>query len=80
MATTLAVAASTRENGVVKWFHSARGFGFIERQAGEDLFVHFSNIIMQDSEEYKELHEGDRVEFDVVEGPKGLTARNVKRI
>jgi CspA family cold shock protein len=80
MATAQAVAASSKETGIVKFFHAARGFGFIEREAGEDLFVHFSNIIMQDPTECKELLEGDRVEFDVVEGPKGLTARNVKRI
>jgi CspA family cold shock protein len=80
MAMAQAVAASNKKVGTVKWFHASRGFGFIEREGGEDLFVHFSAIIMPDPEDYKELQEGDRVEFDVQAGRKGFNAVNVKRI
>jgi CspA family cold shock protein len=62
------------EQGTVKWFNAAKGYGFISRQSGEDVFVHFSAI---QSEGYKSLNEGQPVEFDVVKGPKGLQAANV---
>jgi cold shock protein len=72
-----ALAAQERETGVVKWFNSAKGFGFIAREGGEDVFVHFSEIQMDG---YKELNEGDSVEFEVSRGKKGLQAQRVKRI
>lgn len=62
------------EQGTVKWFNAAKGYGFISRQSGEDVFVHFSAIA---SDGYKSLNEGQAVEFDVVTGPKGLQAANV---
>ena len=58
----------------MKWFNASKGFGFIQRQSGEDVFVHFSAI---QSEGYKSLNEGQAVEFDVARGPKGLQAANV---
>ncbi|HET6421426.1 MAG TPA: cold-shock protein [Geobacteraceae bacterium] len=63
--------------GKVKWFNDAKGFGFIEQENGEDIFCHFSAIT---GEGFKSLQEGDAVEFDVVKGPKGLQAANVKKI
>ncbi len=63
-----------REQGVVKWFNAAKGYGFIQRQSGEDVFVHFSAI---QAEGYKSLNEGQLVEFEVKQGPKGLQAENV---
>ena len=63
-----------KEQGVVKWFNAAKGYGFIQRQSGEDVFVHFSAI---QAEGYKSLNEGQSVEFEVVTGPKGLQAANV---
>ena len=60
--------------GTVKWFSNEKGYGFIEREGGEDVFVHFSAITM---EGYKSLTEGQRVEFEVVQGPKGAQAANV---
>lgn len=62
------------EQGTVKWFNAAKGYGFISRQSGEDVFVHFSAI---QSDGYKSLNEGQAVEFEVVKGPKGLQAANV---
>jgi len=66
-----------REKGTVKWFNAAKGFGFIQRQSGEDVFVHFSAI---QSNGYKSLDEGARVEFEVTRGPKGLQASNVEMV
>ena len=63
-----------REKGIVKWFNAAKGFGFIQRASGEDVFVHFSAI---QTEGYRSLDEGSRVEFEVAKGPKGLQATNV---
>ena len=63
-----------KEQGKVKWFNASKGFGFIQRQTGEDVFVHFSAIL---SDGYKSLNEGQAVEFEVTKGPKGLQAANV---
>ena len=63
--------------GTVKWFSNEKGYGFIEREGGEDVFVHFSAIAMDG---YKSLVEGQRVEFEVVQGNKGLQAANVMAI
>lgn len=64
----------SRETGVVKWFNSSKGYGFIQRQTGEDVFVHFSAIQMDG---YKNLNEGQTVEFEVRQGPKGFQADRV---
>jgi CspA family cold shock protein len=63
-------------NGKVKWFNDAKGFGFLEQESGEDVFCHFSAIT---GEGFKTLQEGEEVTFDVVKGPKGLQAANVKK-
>jgi CspA family cold shock protein len=63
-----------KEQGTVKWFNASKGYGFIQRQTGEDVFVHFSAIHMDG---YKSLNEGQAVEFEVTKGPKGLQAENV---
>lgn len=63
-----------REQGVVKWFNATKGYGFIRRESGEDVFVHFSAI---EGDGYKSLNEGQPVEFEVVRGPKGLQAARV---
>ena len=60
--------------GTVKWFNGTKGFGFIERDGGEDVFVHFNAIV---GEGYKNLNEGDRVEFTVTQGAKGPAAADV---
>ncbi len=65
------------ENGKVKWFNRTKGFGFIERESGADVFVHFSAI---QAEGFKVLDEGDEVEFEVVDGPKGPQAANVRKL
>ncbi len=64
------------ETGTVKWFNSSKGYGFISREEGDDIFVHYNAI---NSEGYKSLDEGDKVEFEVGEGPKGLQAVNVSK-
>jgi len=63
------------ERGTVKWFNDAKGFGFISRESGEDVFVHFRAIV---SDGFKSLKEGQAVEFEVVNGQKGLQADKVK--
>ena len=64
------------ETGIVKWFNRSKGYGFITREKGEDVFVHY-NAIAGDG--YKSLDEGDKVTFDVTQGAKGLQATNVSR-
>lgn len=63
--------------GRVKWFNESKGFGFLEQEDGDDVFVHFSAIT---GSGFKTLAEGDQVEFDVVKGQKGLQAANVRKI
>ena len=68
---------SVREKGTVKWFNGAKGYGFIQRASGEDVFVHFSAI---QENGYRTLNEGESVEFDLLKGPKGYQAANVVRL
>lgn len=63
-----------KEQGTVKWFNASKGYGFIQRQTGEDVFVHFSAI---QGDGYRSLNDGQAVEFTVAKGPKGLQAENV---
>jgi len=63
--------------GTVKWFNEAKGFGFISQEGGEDVFVHFSAI---EGDGFKTLADGDRVQFEVTRGAKGLAAANVRKI
>src|SRR5262245_54495143 len=63
--------------GTVKWFNDAKGYGFITQEAGDDVFVHFNAIQAQG---FKSLAEGDKVEFEVTKGPKGLQAANVRKV
>lgn len=65
------------ETGTVKWFNDAKGYGFIARDEGEDVFVHFSAI---ESEGFRSLREGQRVEFGVEQGPKGMQAIHVRML
>lgn len=65
------------EEGVVKWFNDKKGFGFIQRQSGEDVFVHYSAI---GTDGFRSLTEGQKVQFEVTDGPKGLHATNVTRL
>jgi cold shock protein len=69
--------SNTMETGTVKWFNDAKGYGFISRQNGEDVFVHFSAI---QAGGFRSLQEGQQVQFDVVKGPKGWQAENVKAV
>ena len=66
-----------KEQGTVKWFSTSKGYGFIGRESGEDVFVHFSAI---QGEGYRSLQEGENVNFEVRTGPKGLQAENVERV
>jgi CspA family cold shock protein len=66
-----------KEQGTVKWFNAAKGYGFIQRESGEDVFVHFSSIV---GNGYRSLEEGAKVSFEVKTGPKGLQAANVERV
>jgi CspA family cold shock protein len=66
-----------KEQGTVKWFNSAKGYGFIQRESGDDVFVHFSAI---KGEGYRSLEEGARVSFEVQKGPKGLQAVEVEKL
>ena len=68
---------SERETGTVKWFNKRKGYGFIEREEGEDVFVHFSSI---DGDGFRNLEEGERVEFGVEDGQKGPAAVNVRKL
>ncbi len=63
--------------GTVKWFNDSKGFGFIAQEGGKDIFVHYSAII---GDGFRSLTEGAHVSFDVVTGPKGLAAQNVRRV
>ncbi len=65
-----------KERGLVKWFNAAKGYGFIQRSSGEDVFVHYSAIQMNG---YRTLDNGVEVEFELKQGPKGLQAENVIR-
>ena len=65
------------EEGTVKWFNNSKGFGFIDRDEGDDAFVHYSAI---KDEGFKSLDEGDRVRFELEQGPKGPKAENVSKI
>jgi len=66
-----------RKQGTVKWFNSSKGFGFISQPSGDDVFVHFDSIV---SDGYKTLEEGQKVEFSVTQGQKGLQASDVRVI
>jgi CspA family cold shock protein len=66
-----------RINGTVKWFNDAKGFGFISREGGPDVFVHYSAVT---SDGFKSLAEGDKVEFEIVQGQKGPQAANVVKV
>ena len=68
---------SDREQGIVKWFNDSKGFSFIQRESGEDIFVHFRAI---QGEGYRSLQDGEKVEFNVVEGQKGLQAEEVTKV
>ncbi|MBN1154887.1 cold-shock protein [candidate division KSB1 bacterium] len=65
------------ETGTVKWFNATKGFGFIKRDTGDDVFVHYKSI---EGSGYKSLDEGDKVQFEIGQGPKGLQATKVQKI
>ncbi len=69
--------SNNREQGTVKWFNASKGYGFIQRQGGEDVFVHYTAI---QGDGYRNLQEGAAVEFEVVKGPKGFQASNVVQL
>ena len=71
------MTSNGREQGTVKWFNASKGYGFIQRQSGEDVFVHYSAI---QGEGYRNLTEGATVEFEVTKGPKGFQATNVVQV
>ena len=66
-----------REQGTVKWFNNEKGYGFISRNSGDDVFIHHSAI---QGSGFKSLNEGDSIEFDVAKGPKGFQAQNVVKL
>jgi CspA family cold shock protein len=68
---------SERVQGTVKWFNNSKGYGFIEQEQGEDVFVHFRAI---QGDGYRTLNEGQRVEFSIAEGQKGLQAQDVSKV
>jgi CspA family cold shock protein len=72
-----ATRRSSMAQGTVKWFNETKGFGFITQEGGEDVFVHYTAIA---GEGFRTLKEGARVEFDIVRGPKGLQAANVRAV
>lgn len=65
------------KKGTVKWFNGAKGYGFITTEEGQDVFVHYNSIL---GDGYKSLNEGDEVQFEIEQGPKGLQATNVSRV
>ena len=65
------------ETGTVKWFNGSKGYGFISREEGDDVFVHYRNI---EGEGFKSLDDGDKVQFNVEQGQKGLQAANVSKL
>ncbi len=71
------MAENGRETGVVKWFNDKKGYGFISRESGDDVFVHHSSII---SEGFRSLAEGDRVEFAIAQDPKGQAAVDARKV
>jgi CspA family cold shock protein len=73
----VAADANGPVQGIVKWFSNAKGYGFIRRENGPDVFVHFSSVV---GDAYRTLEEGDSVEFEIVSGAKGPEARNVRRM
>ncbi len=66
-----------KEQGTVKWFNNEKGYGFVSRNSGDDVFVHHTAI---QGGGFKSLNEGDRIEFEVAKGPKGLQAQNVVKL
>ena len=68
---------SDRVVGTVKWFNASKGYGFLEREGGPDVFVHYTAI---EADGYRSLQEGQKVEFEVTRGPKGLQAANVRKL
>jgi cold shock protein len=77
MGVRLSEESKVKLKGTVKWFNNAKGFGFIGREDGPDVFVHYSALI---AEGYKSLQEGDAVEFEIVDGQKGPQAANVVKV